>query len=74
MAKKTKKRAAWGSKQAIVAKMLVRKRGTTSEEVRKATGWPVVSMPSLAKAAGIALRSEPIKGRRALRYYGTTVA
>ena len=45
-----------GSKVALIADLLKRPEGCTTADVLKATGWPAVSMPAQAKAAGITLR------------------
>lgn len=66
--KKTAK--ANGSKTVIVSKLLTRKGGCTSADILTATGWPSVSVPAMAKAAGLTLRKENIGGRQ-FRYYGT---
>jgi hypothetical protein len=58
-----------GSKVHLVAGLLTRKEGCTNEEVLKATGWPSVSMPQQAKAAGLSLRKEKEKGKPT-RYFG----
>lgn len=47
-----------GSKLKIVVGMLQRPEGCLSADVLKATGWPSVSMPQQAKAAGITLATE----------------
>jgi hypothetical protein len=47
-----------GSKLAAIVGLLQRPEGCTADEVRKATGWPSVSMPQQAKAAGITLAIE----------------
>jgi Protein of unknown function (DUF3489) len=59
-----------GSKTELVAGMLKRKDGCTGAEVLKATGWPTVSMPAQAKAAGLKLRKEKAKGEPT-RYFGS---
>lgn len=51
-----------GSKLEQVVKLLQRASGCTSKDVLKATGWPSVSMPQQAKAAGITLETEKIDG------------
>src|SRR5215831_14702698 len=56
-------------KKAIVASMLSRKTGCTSADVKKATGWPSVSMPQMAKSCGLKLRKE--KTAHGTRYYGS---
>ncbi len=57
------------SKTGIVAALLKRKSGCTCAEVLAATEWPTVSMPAMAKAAGLSLRKEKTKGE-VTRYYG----
>jgi hypothetical protein len=47
--------------------LLVRKEGTTREEILAATGWKAVSVQQVAKGAGLALRVD--KGRKPFRYY-----
>jgi hypothetical protein len=59
-----------GSKLEIVAGLLTRKEGCTTADVLKATDWPAVSMPQMAKSAGLKLRKEKAKGEPT-RYYGT---
>jgi hypothetical protein len=58
-----------GSKTEAVAKLLQRPQGCTNAEVLKTTGWPTVSMPQQAKAAGLTLRKEKVKGEPT-RYFG----
>ncbi len=48
-----------------IAKML--KRGCTSEEVLKLTGWKAVSMPAMAKKLGLKLRID--KSCKPFKYY-----
>jgi hypothetical protein len=48
------------SKTAIVADLL--RKGTTTAEVLKVTGWPSVSMPAMAKAAGLELTKHDENG------------
>jgi hypothetical protein len=48
------------SKTEIVANLLLK--GTTTAEVLKATGWPSVSMPAMAKAAGLDLTKHDENG------------
>src|SRR5262245_48878974 len=57
------------SKKAIIAGLLKRKKGCTSNDVKEATGWPSVSMPAMAKACGLTLRKE--KTEAGIRYYGS---
>lgn len=44
-----------GSKTAIVAGLLKRKGGCTTADILTATGWPSVSVPAMAAAAGLKL-------------------
>ena len=59
-----------GSKTAIVAQLLQRQEGCTNAEVLEATKWPTVSMNQQAKAAGLVLKKEKLKGQPT-RYFGT---
>lgn len=56
-----------GTKLALVVEMLKRTEGCTTAEVLTATGWPAVSMPQQAKAAGLMLRKE--KDGKVSRYW-----
>lgn len=56
-----------GSKLEAVVALLKRSEGCTVAEVLKATGWPSVSMPQQARAAGLTLRKEKQDG--ATRYW-----
>lgn len=47
-----------GSKLAVIVGLLKRKEGCTVKDVLAATGWPTVSMPQQAKAAGLSLKKE----------------
>ena len=58
-----------GSKTAEISRLLKRKTGCTAAEVLEATGWPAVSMPAMAKACGLTLRKDKVKGERT-RYFG----
>jgi hypothetical protein len=51
-----------GSKLAMVVELLKQPGGTTAAEVKKVTGWPSVSMPAQAKAAGLTLKKEEVDG------------
>ena len=51
-----------GTKLALVVALLKRPQGCTSAEVLQATGWPAVSMPQQAKAAGLKLVKEKKPG------------
>lgn len=51
-----------GTKVALVAGMLQRPEGCTTKDVLKATGWPAVSMPQQAKAAGLTLKKDKKDG------------
>jgi hypothetical protein len=57
-----------GTKLALIASLLLRDGGCTTPDILKACGWPSVSVPAMAKAAGLKLRKE--KDGRALRYFG----
>lgn len=54
------------TKKEIIADLLLK--GTTAAEVLKATGWPSVSMPQQAKAAGMKL--EKVKEGGVVKYKG----
>lgn len=56
-----------GTKLETVISMLKRPQGCTTKEALEATGWPAISMPQQARAAGIELRKE--KEGNATRYY-----
>lgn len=58
-----------GSKTGVVAELLKRKSGCTNADILGATGWPTVSVPQMAKAAGLKLRKVKEKGEPT-RYYG----
>ena len=47
-----------GSKVELIAGLLKRPEGCTTADVLTATGWPAVSMPAQAKAAGLTLKKE----------------
>lgn len=66
---KVKRAKGNGSKVALIAEMLKRPSGCSAAEVMKACGWPSVSMPAQAKAAGLKLRSEKVEGSRGRRYF-----
>lgn len=51
-----------GSKLEIVVGLLTRAEGCTAKEVLDACHWPSVSMPQQAKAAGLTLKKEKVKG------------
>ena len=51
-----------GSKLEIVATLLRQPGGTTTKEILAKTGWPTVSVPQQAKAAGITLHKEKVDG------------
>lgn len=61
-----------GSKLEIVAGLLTRADGCTGAEILAATGWPTVSVPQQAKAAGLKLSKEKIDG--ITRYRGVAEA
>jgi len=56
------------SKVHVISALLQRPEGCTTKEVLAATGWPSVSMPAQAKAAGLILTKEKRDG--ATRYFG----
>jgi hypothetical protein len=56
-----------GSKTELIGELLRRKKGCTTADVLKATGWPAVSMPQQAKAVGVGLRKE--KNGKVTRYW-----
>lgn len=47
-----------GSKLELVVGLLTRPEGCTTKDVLAATGWPAVSMPQMAKSAGLTLKKE----------------
>lgn len=51
-----------GSKLEIIVKLLTREGGCTTKDILKATGWPAVSVPQQARAAGLKLRKEKRDG------------
>lgn len=51
-----------GTKLEAIVSLLCRPKGCTTKDVLKETGWPAVSMPAQAKAAGLKLRKEKIDG------------
>jgi Protein of unknown function (DUF3489) len=57
-----------GNKTERIMALLKREQGCTRAEVLKATGWPSISMPATAKAAGLKLKREKAKGQPT-RYY-----
>lgn len=59
-----------GSKLEIVANLLKRPEGCTTADAIAGTGWPTLSFPQQAKAAGLVLRKE--KEGKVTRYWGTT--
>lgn len=69
-AKKAAAGARTGTKLVKIVELLSRKQGCTTAEVLKATGWPSVSMPQQAKAAGLKLRKEKKSGE-VTRYFGS---
>ena len=58
-----------GSKTEIVAGLLKRPEGCTTADILAATKWPAVSVPAMAKAAGLTLAKEKNKGEPT-RYRG----
>jgi hypothetical protein len=47
-----------GSKTAMAADLIRRSGGCTTADILKATGWPAVSVPAIARASGIKLAKE----------------
>ena len=60
-----KRAAPSGNRDAEILVLL--KRGCTSEEVLRVTGWKAISMPAMAKKLGVQLRIE--KGTKPFKYY-----
>lgn len=56
-----------GSKLEIIVKLLKRPKGCTAADILDATGWPAVSVPQQARAAGLELRQE--KDGKVTRYW-----
>lgn len=57
-----------GTKLEIVKGLLMRTAGCTLADILAATGWPSVSVPQQARAAGLTLRKE--KDGSVTRYFG----
>jgi hypothetical protein len=57
-----------GSKTAMAADLIRRPEGCTTADILKATDWPTVSLPAVAKAAGITLRKDKKPGE-VTRYF-----
>jgi len=51
-----------GEKIKEIVKLLTRSGGCTAKDVLEATGWPSVSMPAMAKQAGLTLNKKKIQG------------
>ena len=51
-----------GSKLETIVKMLKQPNGCSAKEVLAATGWPAVSMPQQARAAGLTLSKQKVDG------------
>lgn len=60
------------NKTGMVVTMLLDAKGCTAAEICTATGWAAVSVPPIAKRAGVELRKET-EGR-SVRYFGTRAA
>ncbi len=58
------------TKTEAVARLLKRKNGCTTAEILAETQWPAVSVPQMAKANGLKLRKEKVKGQPT-RYFGS---
>lgn len=62
-------RAGGPSKRDIAADLLKRKGGCTAKDILEATGWPTVSVPAIARAAGLTLTQT--KEGRTTTYFGS---
>lgn len=51
-----------GSKLALIVGLLTRSGGCTTADILAATGWPAVSVPQMAKSAGLTLKKTKEKG------------
>jgi hypothetical protein len=51
-----------GEKIKLIVGLLTRKGGCTARDVLDATGWPAVSMPAMAKQAGLTLNKKKVQG------------
>ena len=51
-----------GSKLKSVVALLTREEGCTTKDILASTGWPSVSVPAMAKAAGLTLKKEKEDG------------
>lgn len=58
-----------GSKSAIIERLLTRPEGCTSADVLKATKWPTISMPAIAKQLGLKLKRD--SSGDVMRYFGS---
>jgi hypothetical protein len=65
-------RAGGPSKNQLAAELLLRPEGATSKDILDLTQWPAVSVPAVARSAGLTLRQE--KEGRVTRYFGTKAA
>jgi hypothetical protein len=59
-----------GGKTLEIKRLLLRKNGCTRKDVLAATGWVAVSMQAMAKACGLKLRQEKVKGTP-ISYFGS---
>jgi hypothetical protein len=57
-----------GGKKETLVGLLMRPEGATRQDLLESSGWPAISVPALARSAGLTLRQE--KEGRAFRYYG----
>ncbi|MER9336455.1 DUF3489 domain-containing protein [Mesorhizobium sp. M0293] len=64
-------RAGGPSKAEQAAELLRRPEGATTKDILDLTKWPAVSVPAIARSAGLTLRQE--KDGRVTRYFGTAV-
>lgn len=59
-----------GDKTLEIKRLLLRKNGCTRKDVLASTGWKAVSMQAMAKACGLKLRQEKVKGTP-ISYFGS---
>ena len=51
-----------GSKLEIIVGLLKRKEGCTAKQILDAVQWPAVSVPQMARSAGLTLKKEKVDG------------
>lgn len=62
-------RAGGPSKAQLAADLLRRPEGATTKDILELTKWPAVSVPAIARSAGLTLRQE--KDGKVTRYFGS---